>query len=188
MSFAHGIAATMGRALRSVHAGERKLAARKLGVFNNLPLLEIASPDFDSRGPLPRRFTVDGGKRVSPPTIAWRGVPPTARSLALICEDPDAPFPEPFVHWIVYGLPPTVTALEGKPSGVGLEGKNSKLESEYTPPAPPPGHGVHGYHFQLFALDVALDLDPGVGRHALLAAMRGHIVAWGELVGTYERF
>ena len=185
MGFAHGVAATVGKVLRSVHAGERKLAAYKLDVVATVPSIEVASPDFEAGGELPREVTVDGAG--VPPTIAWRGVPPWARSLAVFCEDPDSPSPEPFVHWVVYGLPPTVTVIDGKPNGYGHEGKNSKLESEYTPPAAWPGHGMHHYHFQVFALDIELDLDPGAGRHALLTAMRGHVVAWGELVGTYER-
>ena len=184
MRFTRDVASTIGRVLSSVHAGDRKLAGHKLGVAH-LQSVEVASPDFDAGGMLPRDATVDG--RGTPPTIAWRGIPPGARSIVLLAEDPDAPLPEPFVHWMVYGLPPTVTVLDGKPEGYGHEGKNSKLKNAFTPAAPPPGHGVHHYHFQVFALDIEIDLPDGAGRHALIAAMRGHVVTWGELVGVYER-
>ena len=184
MGFAHDVAGTIGKALRSVHAGLQRLAANKLGVAH-LQSVEVASPDFEAGGALPSDATVEG--LGLPPTIAWRGVPPWTRSIVLLAEDPDAPYPEPFVHWMVYGLPPTVTVLDGKPEGYGHEGKNSKLKSEFTPAAPPAGHGVHHYHFQVFALDTEIELQDGAGRHTLLEAMRGHVVTWGELVGTYER-
>jgi Raf kinase inhibitor-like YbhB/YbcL family protein len=105
-----------------------------------------------------------------------------------MCEDPDAPFPEPFVHWIVYGIPPTVHALDGARATQWKEGRNSKLQTGFTGAAPPSGHGVHHYHFQVLALDKPLDQEePGLGRGALLSAMRGHVLAFGDLVGTYER-
>ena len=91
------------------------------------------------------------------------------------------------MHWIVYGIPTYARSLDGRTPAIAKQGKNSKLHNGFTPAAPPPGHGLHHYHVQIFALDVPTDLPPGVGRGALVDHMRGHVLAWGELVGTYER-
>ena len=93
--------------------------------------------------------------------------------------DPDAPFPEPYVHWMVYGIAPNASFGERY-----NEGKNSKLAIGFTPAAPPRGHGLHHYHFEVFALDAATDYDPGVGRSQLLEQMKGHVLGWGEVIGT----
>jgi Raf kinase inhibitor-like YbhB/YbcL family protein len=113
-------------------------------------------------------------------------VPASTKSVAVVCEDPDAPLPEPFVHWMVYGLPSTVQELDGT-AAAHPEGLNSKLSIGYAPVSPLTGHGEHHYHFEVFALDVPLSLPRGAGRSALIEAMRGHVVAWGDIVGTYER-
>ncbi|HEX6245787.1 MAG TPA: YbhB/YbcL family Raf kinase inhibitor-like protein, partial [Polyangiales bacterium] len=115
----------------------------------------------------------------------WDHLRGAARSFALICEDPDAPFPQPFVHWIVYDIPDDARSIE--PVHAWQHGKNSLLQLGYTGAAPPPGHGTHHYHFQLFALDVAHLPARGIGRRAFVSALRGHIVAWGELVARYGR-
>jgi Raf kinase inhibitor-like YbhB/YbcL family protein len=182
MGFAQNAVFTVGRALRGLRAGELKLATRKLGL-RSPGAITVTSAAFEHGHALPLSATADGDGL--PPPIAWRGVPTFARGLVLICEDPDAPFPKPFVHWLVYGMP-------ASPDGVlartpHREGKNSTLAHGFTPAAPPPKHGKHRYHFQLFALDHDLALEAGAGRSALLEAMRGHVVAWGELIGTYER-
>lgn len=183
MGIAHSAAVTLGKALSPVHAGEHKLASQKLEL-GNLTSIIVTSDAFANGNPLPLSATIDGIG--APPHIEWLGVPPSARSVALIVEDPDAPFPRPFVHWLVYDLDPSMSVLEGV-GFAGREGKNSLMRIGFTPAAPPPGHGAHRYHFQVFALDKKLELEPGVGRSTLLEAMRGHVVAWGELVGTYER-
>jgi Raf kinase inhibitor-like YbhB/YbcL family protein len=189
MSIGHDIAVKVGKALESVHAGTDNLAARKLSIVGRVPGITLTSSDFVQDGPLPQNATVDGAG--VPPTLSWNGIPSGARSLVLIAEDPDAPYPEPYVHWLVYGIAPDVTAIggaSGRQDGAsGHEGQNSKLKSEFTPAAPPPGHGVHHYHFQLFALDYVPDLGKGVGRQLLLDAMALHVIAFGELVGTYQR-
>lgn len=183
MGIAHTAAVTLGKAIRPLSAGSRKLTSQRLGL-GALKSLVVTSDAFAPGNSLPLSATVDGAG--VPPQIEWLGVPASARSIAVVVEDPDAPFPRPFVHWIVYGLDPFVSALDG--SGfAGREGRNSMMKLGFTPAAPPPGHGRHRYHFQVFALDTAIDLDPGAGRSALIERMRGHVVAWGELVGTYER-
>ena len=158
--------------------------------------MTVTSPAFAPGEAIPRKYTGEGEDR-SPP-LAWTGVPPEAVELAMICDDPDAPTSEPWVHWVWYRLDASVTGLpEGLPPHAQLEspvhlcqGRQSWSSGRtvgYRGPMPPPGHGVHHYHFKLYALDQKLDLPPGATKSELLQAMRGHVVATGELVGTYER-
>ncbi|MBI4719111.1 MAG: YbhB/YbcL family Raf kinase inhibitor-like protein [Planctomycetes bacterium] len=155
--------------------------------------IAVSSPAFAANGVVPKQHTGDGDD-VSP-RLTWTGVPANAKELALICDDPDAPTPQPWVHWVIYkipagatGLPEAVakTAAPNAPAGA-LQGKNSWGSLGYRGPAPPRGHGVHHYHFRVYALDTALDVKSGLDKDQLLAAMKGHIVAQGELVGTYQR-
>jgi hypothetical protein len=155
--------------------------------------IKIESPAFRPNEPIPRRHTGDG-EDVSP-ELSWSGVPVDAKELALICDDPDAPRPEPWVHWVIYKIPPN---MPGLPEGVeatedppipahAIQGVNSWDEIGYRGPAPPPGHGVHHYHFKLYALNARLDVNPGLTKDELLAVMKGKIIAEGELVGMYQR-
>ena len=155
--------------------------------------LIVSSTAFASGKPIPRRHSGDG-EDLSPP-LSWSGVPSSARELALIVDDPDAPTPEPWVHWVIYKIP---VATEGLAEGVppvghpgypptALQGKNSWGSFGYRGPAPPKGHGVHRYFFKLYALGKALDRAEGLDKPGLLKAIRGHIVAEGELMGTFER-
>jgi Raf kinase inhibitor-like YbhB/YbcL family protein len=184
MGLAHEIGKNIGKAIEPIRAGDDKIASRKLGVTEASRTIDVTSTAFTDGGSLPVTFTADGAG-LAPP-ITWSSVPDAARSLVLIAEDPDAPFPKPFVHWLVYSLPVTTTSIASSPAG-GREGKNSMLKTGYTPAAPPAGHGMHHYHFQVFALDIVLELGEGAGRSALLEAMRNHVIAWGEIVATYER-
>ena len=153
----------------------------------------IQSPEFGNNEVIPKRFT-GGGDDVSP-QLTWSSVPEAATELAIICDDPDAPSPEPWVHWVIYkilastvGLPESIAKRESLTEPVGaLQGKNSWDRIGYGGPAPPPGSGVHHYRFKLYALDTMLNVGPGLNKDRLLAAMQGHITAQGELVGTYQR-
>jgi Raf kinase inhibitor-like YbhB/YbcL family protein len=145
----------------------------------------VSSEWFRDGGSLPGRCTVDG-EGVAPP-LSWTRPAGGTQAVVLICEDPDAPLPEPFVHWLVYGIPADLQHLDVSTRPRAHEGQNSKLKSGFTPAAPPPGHGLHHYHFQIFALDTRVHLENGVGRGKLLEAMRGHVLQWGELVGIYQR-
>jgi Raf kinase inhibitor-like YbhB/YbcL family protein len=151
--------------------------------------LTITSTAFAGGEPIPAKYTGDGDD-VSP-TIEWKGVPAAAKGLALICDDPDAPGGT-FVHWLVYGIPAKVTGLpEGVPRDETLksgaaQGTNDFGRLGYIGPSPPSGP-VHHYHFRLYALDAPIGLKPGATRGDLDAAMKGHIIATGELVGTYRR-
>jgi Raf kinase inhibitor-like YbhB/YbcL family protein len=157
--------------------------------------INITSEAFQAGGPIPKLYTGEGDDR-SPP-LSWTGVPAGAKELALICDDPDAPTKEPWVHWVIYKIPAETKSLaEGIPRQPrpptppgALQGANTwdKDNIGYRGPMPPPGHGVHHYHFALYALDKPLELKPGLDKTALLAAMSGHILAQGEIVGTYQR-
>jgi Raf kinase inhibitor-like YbhB/YbcL family protein len=158
--------------------------------------IAITSTAFGSGQPIPTKYTGDG-EDVSPP-LAWSDAPTGTKQWALICDDPDAPTDEPWVHWVIYGLPTSTRALpEGvktsaqlsEPKGT-LQGKNSWPKGRtvgYRGPAPPKGHGVHRYHFKLYALDSESKLSPGLTKSDLLKAIDGRILGVGELVGTYER-
>lgn len=146
------------------------------------------------------RYTVEGDD-MSPP-LRWSSLPAATRSLALICDDPDAPSPqrpaaEPWVHWVIFNIPVEATEL---PAGIARElepaqvpgarqGKNSWPSNNigYRGPAPPPGSGQHRYFFKLYALDKQLDLEAGASKSDLLEAMAGHVLAEGQLFGVYER-
>lgn len=158
--------------------------------------MQLTSPAFDEGDVIPRRYTQDGNN-ISPP-LQWRDVPPKTQELALICEDPDAPRPKPFVHWLIYGIPGDTDQLPenvdqfetpatppGTQQGVTSFSQNS---IGYRGPAPPPGHGRHRYYFRLYALDRKLNLGPRVEKDALLHAMhKAQILATAELMGIYER-
>jgi len=152
--------------------------------------LELRSDAFGDNQPIPRRHS-DYGEGISPP-LAWQAVE-GARSYALIMEDPDAAKPKPFVHWVAWNIPANVTAL---PEGLHTlprltepedlrQGSNSRGSTGYFGPKPPPGTGTHHYHFQLFALDTTLDVDPGADRDTLLEAMKDHVLSKAKLVGTF---
>jgi len=158
--------------------------------------MRITSKAFEHGQPIPRQYTGDG-EDVSPP-LEWENVPDAAQELALICEDPDAPKPPPWVHWVIYSIASDVHALpEHMPPTARTEspvaacqGRNSWSHGTtigYRGPAPPPGHGTHHYHFKLYALDAKLHVMPGSDKETLLQTMSGHVLGEAELVGTYER-
>ena len=147
--------------------------------------IRIASSAFEPNRPIPKKYTGDGPD-LSPP-LAWSGVPKATKELALLCDDPEAPTPEPWVHWLLYKLPPTLTELKEGDKGGGIEGKNSFDKIGYGGPLSPRGDGSHHYHFKLYALDQALGVGAGLSKDQLLAQMKGHILAQGELIGTYDR-
>ena len=155
--------------------------------------IKVSSPAFEPNAPIPKKFTEDG-ESLSP-MIKWTEIPAGAKELALICDDPDAPRPEPWVHWVIYkiafnatNLPENISKTAKPPEVSGaLQGKNSWDKLGYGGPAPPKGHGVHHYHFRVYALDAPLNVSSGLTKTELLAAMKGHILAQGELIGTYQR-
>ncbi len=152
------------------------------------PLL-VKSEAFAEGAAIPQQFTCSGANHS--PAIAWSGAPASTRSFAIITDDPDAPRGT-FVHWVAFDIPANVTALpEDVPrtetiAGGGTQGDNGAERIGYFGPCPPPGK-VHHYHFRVFALDAMLELKPGADADALRSAMNGHVVASGELIGTYSR-
>lgn len=154
--------------------------------------MKLTSAAFAEGSAIPRKYTCEGDE-VSPP-LAWTGAPERARTLAIVCEDPDAPMGT-FTHWMVYNLPATVTELrEDVPhsetfkvagDGEALQGKNDFGHMGYGGPCPP--SGTHHYHFELFALDTPLHLEAGASRSQLRTAMRGHVLAEGRLTGLFSR-
>jgi Raf kinase inhibitor-like YbhB/YbcL family protein len=149
--------------------------------------MKVESNSFRPGERIPRKHAYEGeGENVSPP-LSWTGVPEGAKELALICDDPDAPGAEPWVHWVLYGLPATAKGLPEGSAGGAVEGMNSWDEPGWGGPLPPKGHGTHHYRFRLYALGARVDLKKGATKKALEKAMRGHVLAEGEVVGTYER-
>ncbi len=155
--------------------------------------IRVSSPSFEEGRPIPRQHTGDGEDRS--PSLRWEGAPAGTREFALIVDDPDAPTPKPWVHWVLYGIAPTRTGLpEGFHGGqvpvgqAGLtQGKNSWGTIGYRGPAPPPGHGTHHYRFTLHALNKALALKSGLDKELLLAAITPYVLDQGTLVGVYAR-
>jgi hypothetical protein len=143
----------------------------------------LSSEAFEPGAPIPIRHTCDG-EDLSPP-LSWSGAPEGAASLALVCEDPDAPSGV-FVHWVAWGLDPAGGSLsEGESAPV--EGGNSFGRVGWAGPCPPSGHGPHRYLFRLHALDAEPELDAGADREGLESAIQGRVLATTELMGTYER-
>lgn len=151
--------------------------------------IQITSPAFKEGNPIPRKYTCDA-EDLSPP-LNWSGVPAHAKSLALIADDPDAPVGT-WVHWVIFNLPPSLNGLpEGiaktpTVEGIGLQGNNDFRKPGYGGPCPPRGK-PHRYFFKLYALDTSLALGAGASKADLEKAMRGHILAQGQLMGTYSR-
>ncbi|UHQ20053.1 YbhB/YbcL family Raf kinase inhibitor-like protein [Lysobacter sp. KIS68-7] len=144
--------------------------------------LTVTSPVFRAGAAIPAKYSAYH-ENVSP-ALKWEAVA-GAKSYALIVEDPDAPTPTPFVHWVAWNIPATTTSLaEGK--GAGRQGRAGTGNAGYFGPRPPVSDGPHHYHFEIYALDTTLDLPPGADRDALLKAAAGHVIAKGELVGTYD--
>jgi len=181
------VPAWLGKALRNVRAGHGKLAIARLGGEGLLHRegFALRSAAFQNGEELDPSFTADEEDSVAPP-LEWSAPPAGTVELALIVEDPDAPTPEPFCHWLVWGLAPQKgQLLEGEaPPRVG---KNSFGNSEWLLPDPPTGHGPHDYVFQLFALDKPVSLMPGAGRSDLMGEIEGHVLAAAVLTGSYAR-
>lgn len=183
----------IGQALQGVRAGLDNIVFNTLGMREGMGSIELTSLAFADHAPLPQCYTADG-EGISPP-LQWSGLPAGAASLLLIVEDADSPTPNPLVHAIVVDLAPENGALhegaipsQGHEGATGLRvGRNSALQSAWLPPDPPPGHGIHRYAFQLFALGSSPVFSDAPGRDEIVDALREHAVASGLLVSTYER-
>jgi len=150
----------------------------------------ITSDAFQEGEAIPTKYTCDGDDLS--PDLRWSDIPPNTKSLALICEDPDAPSGR-FTHWVLFDLPPTVTEL---PEGVStaerlangaVQGQNDFGRIGYGGPCPPTNDNEHRYYFRIYALDIELQLQPGARREDVIPAMVGHVLAAGHLMGKYKR-
>lgn len=158
--------------------------------------IQVTSSAFTQGHAIPKKYTGEGAD-VSPP-LAWSNIPEGAKELVLICDDPDAPTDEPWVHWVIYKIPADVTGLpEGVPRKArlkephgALQGHNSWPSGEaigYRGPMPPVGHGVHHYYFKLYALEAHLTVEPGLTKKVIMEEIRQHVLGEGALMGTYQR-
>ena len=150
--------------------------------------MQLKSTAFANGGPIPKKFT--GEAEDVSPALAWSGAPKGTKSFAVICHDPDAPLVKPgtygFVHWVLYGIPGTVTSLvEG--DGGYVHGVNDFGNGGYGGPMPPPGHGTHHYFFWVLALDTELALPAGLTLWELLERVEPNLIGMNRLVGTYSR-
>jgi len=147
--------------------------------------ISVSSQAFGSGSAIPARYTCSGAD-VSPP-VSWSGVSGGAQSLALTVIDPDAPG-KPFVHWVLFNLPPATSGLsEGAaPPGGSVQGRNDFGSNGYRGPCPPPG-SPHHYHFKVYALDIVTTLREGASSSSFQDAINGHVLATGEIVGTFKR-
>jgi hypothetical protein len=175
---------TLGRAAQRVRAGAEDLAIADTELTGVNASIEVTSDAFDYGEQIPAQYTSDG-EGLSPP-LEWRCVPMNAEAVVVLVEDADSPTPRPLVHAIVWDLPGSDASL---PEGA-LPSKRTgskDLVATWLPPDPPPGHGAHRYVFQVFALDIVPRFEARPGRTELLNKIRGHVIAKGMLIGTYER-
>ena len=179
----------IGTALRPIRPGLDALAGAR---FRHTAPIDVTSGSFN--GILPRRFSADGDGRL--PALAWSGLPPGTQSLVVVVQDADVPAPRPLTHLILYGIDPGILELmEGevprRQRGLSSRGyacgRNGLGQTGWLPPSPPPGHGPHRYAFQVFALDSRPQFRVPPGRGALMRALDGHVLAFGQVIGTYER-
>lgn len=156
------------------------------GVANTL---SISSSAFGNGASIPDRYSAYGDNLS--PSLAWSGLPAGTQTVAMLTEDPDAKT-QLVIHWLIANIPASQTSLpENLPKeaafGEALQGTNVSGNAGYMGPRPPAGDPAHHYHFQFFALDTKLNLSAGYNRQNLLDAMKGHILAKGEIVGLYQR-
>jgi Raf kinase inhibitor-like YbhB/YbcL family protein len=144
--------------------------------------MKITSSAFHEGANIPSKFTCDGSDTSPPLQIA--GVPSGAKSLVLIVDDPDAPSGL-FTHWLVWNIPPQTDSIAEGSAPKGVQGANDFGKSGYGGPCPP--LGTHRYSFKIFALDRELELRSGAKRSQVDAAMKGHVIAQGQLVGRYAK-
>ncbi len=152
--------------------------------------LQITAEDFTNGGQIPPRYTADGADISPALTIA--GIHPDAESIALICDDPDAPM-STFTHWLIWNIPADTAAI---PADIpqtetadtlnkAVQGENDFSQLGYRGSAPP--SGTHTYRFKVYTLDTSLNIDPGADKNHLLQAMEGHILQQATLKGKYSR-
>ncbi|MCX6794742.1 MAG: YbhB/YbcL family Raf kinase inhibitor-like protein [Candidatus Falkowbacteria bacterium] len=161
---------------------DQLLEDQKTNNSSNINNMFSISSNFPDGGQIPDKYGCRG-EDINPP-LKFSGVPEGARGLALIIDDPGAPSGD-WVHWLVFNIDPKAAGISENsvPAGVTI-GLNSSGQAAYSGPCPP--SGTHHYHFKLYALDIVLSLSNPAEKFNLLTAMKGHIIAQAELVGTYS--
>ena len=150
---------------------------------SSMAALQITSPAFQNNGTIPRQYTCDG-KDINPPLVI-ENVPKETKSIAVIVDDPDAPVGT-WVHWVLWNIDPNTKEIaeNAAPQGV-VEGMNDFKKHAYGGPCPP--SGTHRYFFKVYALDTMLDISLNSQKSDLEKAMKGHILAEGQIIGLYKR-
>ena len=163
------------------------------------PFLHLQSSSFQDGGMIPDKYTCNG-KGLSP-ELNWRNSPAKTKSFALVVEDPDAPL-KTWVHWVIFNIPVKVSGLEGSPMGQThellegfprdekttegiLQGVNDFKKIGYDGPCPP--EGIHRYYFKLYALDSMVLAPAGISEDQLLKLIKGHVLAWTQIMGTFGK-
>jgi Raf kinase inhibitor-like YbhB/YbcL family protein len=162
-------------------------------IANGSAGLDVSSPAFKPNDYIPFPYSAEG--EAFSPALSWQKAPGATRSFVVIVEDPDAATPKPFVHWVIYNLPATVSHLDESVPAIpqlpqlqnAKQGRNSRGTIGYVGPRPPEGDPAHHYHFQVLALDTMLQLPPAADALAILDASKGHVVASGETIGLFRR-
>jgi hypothetical protein len=181
----------IGKALRPLRAGDKKLAILD-PAFDELPRLDVRSEAFENGGPMGPPYVDASGDF---PPLHWSVVPEGTRSLALVVQDIDVPLPAPLVHAVAFGIAADASGLPARAlpraGSAQVPAPNLSLGrgfagEAYGPPTPIPGHGPHRYVYQVFALDYVPAFDAAPNEHELLSAIRGHVLACGEVIGTHE--
>ncbi len=158
--------------------------------------ITVTSTAFENHGTVPLKHSAYG-ENLSP-QLTWSNLPAGTVQLALVMDDPIAPTPEPFVHWVAYNIPAAASGLpealmkEAEVTGITeltgmINGLNGIRQAGYFGPRPPVDGKLHAYHFRVYALDAALNLAAGLNKADLLTAMEGHVLGTGMLMGHYEQ-
>jgi Raf kinase inhibitor-like YbhB/YbcL family protein len=162
--------------------------AKQIATARGGTRLLVSSGAFTGGEAIPDKYT-QNGDNVSP-AINWVRGPTGTQSFVVLAEDSGVNRHDPIVHWVVYDIPSTVTSLpssmpgDDKLENGGMQGKNIAGKIGYIGPKPPAGQ-THPYHFEVFALNTKLNLDPGADRNTVVNAMKGHVLAVGDLIGDY---
>jgi Raf kinase inhibitor-like YbhB/YbcL family protein len=153
---------------------------------------QLFSSAFQQGDPIPKNYTSQGENQLPP--LRWVGAPSGTQEFALIVDDPDAPRTDPqnypWVHWVVFAIPGSVSDIGNSFNAGAIQGRNSFGTLGWGGPLPPVGDKPHRYFFHLYALDTHLNMlaaNPMVTKDQLLAAMQGHVLSIATLMGTYER-
>lgn len=180
------LVAAMAMGLGSCRNGEKNMA--RTTMETDIETIQVMSSAFEEGNAIPQKYACDG-QDISPP-LSWEAGPEGTRSIALIADDPDAPRGT-FVHWVLYDLPgnarelPENTARDRTLPNGAKQGVNSGGKIGYMGPCPP--SGTHRYFFKVYALDAMTNLPPGKNKADLLKTLEGHILAQGQIMGTYKK-